>query len=265
MFRVNKYIAVLRTESLKNLEHRLNQLFWFFTGLIPAFVGYVSWTAVYGDASEIHGFKKEYLLSYYLGFTIIFYFIGGTIASILGREIRDGKFVVYLTKPIHPILYYTSKEQAWKLVSLSVIMPLVILLYFVLHLHFPLNSYRQVCLMILSIVFGGIIFALWDAILGMSAFWLHSVESILRLNRIASYLLAGGLVPLAMFPSWAQHLNNLLFYRYTFSFALEIIFQYKETNLVALFIGQVVWLILLLSIFQLMYKKGLKIYEAYGS
>ncbi|MBU0976706.1 MAG: ABC-2 family transporter protein [Patescibacteria group bacterium] len=262
---MKKYWAVFKVNLMRQYEHRFDNLFWFFCGLLPAFVNYVTWVAVYGDKKEINGFQQTDLLTYFLVMAILWYIIGGTVSKYLGSSIKDGGISAFIVKPIHPILRYIFIEQGWKLGSLILIAPIFIVLLIVFNLKIPITSIEQLLFLLVSMILGATIFSLWDMIIGMCAFFIQNVDPISRLNRILFMLLSGQVFPVVLMPAWMAGINNLLFYRYTFAFSADIIFTPDEINLPFMFGMQALWVILIIIIFKLLYKFGIKKYEAYGA
>jgi len=222
---MKKYFSVLRISILHELEHRTNNLLWFFVGLIPALVSYACWMAIYGERESINGLLKEDLLSYFLLIIFFWYLIGGTTSIFLAEHIRKGEISHLIIKPIHPIIFYAFRQQGWKLTSILIITPITICFWIIFNLKFPIVSFFHLFQIVLVAIFAGIIFSIWDMIIGMSAFFVHNIIPINRFNRIVYYLISGTSIPLVFFPTWSLKIINFLFYRYTFGYANEIVFQ----------------------------------------
>src|SRR4030095_5521378 len=62
---------------------------------------------------------------------------------------------------------------------------------------------------------------LW--VLGMITFWTTRVSAIYDTYFTAELLLSGRLVPLALLPAWAAGLADLLPFKYTFGYPLEVL------------------------------------------
>ena len=102
-------------------------------------------------------------------------------------------------------------------------------------------------------------------VIGMSAFFLQNMRPVSRVNRIMYSFLSGRYVPLVLMPAWLSTVNDLLFYRYTFAFPLEIVFVLHEIDIGTMFIKQMIWVVLMIFIFNLVFKLGIKRYEAVGA
>ncbi len=234
-------------------------------GLMPAVVNYSVWLAVYGQRDEVNGFARKDLLSYYLVMTVLFYFIGGTINSTVSKVIRSGELNQLLVKPIHPIKNYIALEQGWKASSLTFVIPVFVLIILVLGLSIPLRSMEQLIWLIIATVMGAIIFALWDMIIGMLAFFLQETNAVDRLSRIVGSFLNGQSIPLALMPVWVVSINDWLFYRYTFALPADMIFRFEVLEIGGLFVRQCMWIVILYIVFGIIYKLGIRRYEAYGA
>lgn len=263
--KMRKYLAYIKINILKHLEHRVNTIIWYFYGFIESLIAYVIWVAVYGSKEVINGFERKDLLSYFIVMSILWYFVGGTMNVRIGEEIKNGQLNLYLAKPIHPILQYAFIEQGWKIASLILILPVFLLIFFIFNLHLPITSLSQICFLCLSLILGAIIFSLWDMIIGMSAFFIQNMRPINRLSSIFYSLLSGQFIPLALMPSLVSKLNNFFFFRYTFAFPLEIIFMSDKIDIGKMFVVQIVWVVIIIFLFNIIYKLGLKRYEAVGA
>ncbi len=247
------------------LEHRVDVLLWFLTGLFPAFVSYVTWITIYGDNKSINGLSKDQLLPYFVAVTVLWYLVGGSNSYSIGMDIKDGGLNQHLLQPLHPMLKHMVLEQGWKLSCLVFIAPVIILLLVFNVWTIPNFTVLQGLVLIISIIFAATIFSIVETMIGMSSFWILSNYPIKVLNDVLSTILSGRMIPLAFFPLWAAKINDFFYYRYTFAAPLDIMFTPEKVNCVKLLAGQVIWIIILLLLFNFMYKKGIKRYEATGA
>ena len=262
---MKKYIALLKNYFKIQLEHRFNNVVWFFSGLIPAFINLAVWKAVYNDQEIINGFRREDLLPYFLIIAVLWYIIGGPVDVYLGNAIKNGDINKDLIKPMHPILKTTLMGQGWKLGNLIILSPLIVLLVLIFKVHIPDLAFPGWVFLIIALINGTLIYAFWDLVIGMGAFFIQNVEPLSRFNRIICMLFSGQFVPLALMPFWITKINNLFLFRYTFSFPSEIIFRLDKINIGNMFLVQFFWVIFMILLFKLVYKIGIKRYEANGA
>jgi ABC-2 type transport system permease protein len=262
---MRKYLAIFKTHLLRHLEQRTNNFIWFIVGLIPAIVNYVSWKAIYGNRESLNGFQREDLLGYFVVMTLLWYIVGGTINSRLAHDIRDGFLSNLLVKPIHPIIRYMFVEQSWKVGSIVLIIPTTLILFAVFQITVPIHSFLQCMILIITLVFAAIIYSLWDLTIGMFGFFFTNITPINRLNRVLYVLLSGRMIPLALYPQWMGKLNNIFFYRYTFGLPADVIFTFDQVDIVKMIGMQLFWIGIILGIFNIVYKFGIKKYESYGA
>lgn len=265
MYTLKKYLAVFKLSFLRQLEHRFNNFLWFVVGIIPSFVSYAAWIAIYGEKESINDFKRADLLSYFLAITVLWYFVGGSISRWVGNNIRNGEINADLAKPLHPIGKFIVEEQGWKIASLTVILPVFLIMFPILNLSFPIQNISQSLYLAISIFFGAVIFSLWDMIIGMSGFWILNISPVNRFNRILFFLMSGQMVPLVFLPSWLTRINDFFFFRYTFAFPLEVIFNLSEIDMLLMLTRQIVWVFIMIITFNIIYKIGIKKYEAVGA
>jgi ABC-2 type transport system permease protein len=102
--------------------------------------------------------------------------------------------------------------------------------------------------------------------LGMVSFWTTRVSAIFNLYFAVETILSGRLVPQALLPEWAQRIENVLPFRWSFGFPIEVIIGKLTLPEMVLGLGiQLGWLALATVLFVVGWNAGIKRYSAVGA
>jgi len=259
-----KYLRTFLLALQVEFSSRINIFGWFLCCLIPSLILIMVWFAVLGERESIGGFTKGDFAVYYLFTTIGWYIVGGTFGQTTGRKIKNGMINTTLLKPYDVVLGQCIEEQAWKFISLLLSLPVVALIVFLLKdmIHIQLSA-AYALLLVVSLVFGGINFALIQGLVGISAFWIAEVWPVDHLRVILLSLFGGLLVPLTLMPPAVRLLADFLPFKYMFYVPVSILLSknsnpYFDAGIQILYIG------VLFGIYKLVWSRGIKKYEAIG-
>lgn len=261
-----KYMALFRTSLAESLTYRTQNLVWVLVGALPPLFAIIAWLAVYGTRQRVGSFTRGDIITYYLVVSLAWYIVGGRINGQIARAIKEGTLAQHLLKPYGALAYYIIGEQTWKIVSLGLALPIYIALVVAFRHDIRLTlTPAHVALALLSTAFSTAIFILIEVITGLLAFWTTNTRNLYEVYDLLLYLTSGELVPLALFPSWLFAALTALPFRYTFSFPVEI-FLHKlgDTGIATGFAWQIGWLLALMVIARLLWKRGLRRYSAAG-
>jgi len=260
------YRALFRTCLAESMTYRTTNLIWVVQGVLPPLFAIVAWLAIYGGRETVGGFTRGEMITYYLVIAFAWYVIGGRINFQIARAIKDGSLAHQLLKPYAALAPQVLGEQCWKLINLVLALPLylVLVIYFRHDLHLALSAPR-VALAAISTLAGAAIFIELEIILGVVAFWTTNTGNLFEIYDLLLILASGELVPLSLFPNWLLGPLNLLPFRYTFSFPVEVFLGKLDPGQTALgLLGQGGWLVGLGALARVLWARGLRRYSAVG-
>jgi len=222
------------------------------------------WLTILGQQPAVGGYDKGDFILYYLLVTVAWYIVGGEFARPIGEAIRSGDINKSLLQPYDVILGKAVWEQAWKLLSLTLSLPICVLILYLARdmIVFELNM-ATLLYLFLSLLGGAIIFALLQAIIGIAAFWMSEIWPITEMNDMLLQLLGGILAPLTLLPSVVQTITLYLPFRYIFFEPVAIALD-KQPNPGGVIAAQAIFIVLLYSFYKLMWRAGIRKYEANG-
>lgn len=254
------FLLALESEFIS----RANLVGWFIVGSIPSIILVLVWFAILGDRPSVSGFTKGDFIVYYIFVTISWYIVGGAFAISTGNGIRNGTINTTLLKPYDVVLGQGIQEQAWKVLSLLITFPITaIVLYLCRDIIRVDLSAGQIALLIISLVLGGINFAILEGIVGISAFWVTDMWGVGRVKDIFLSLFGGLLVPLALMPPIILFFANILPFKYMFYVPVSILLSKSSNPLWDVGI-QAVYIFILFGLYKFIWSLGVRKYEAIG-
>lgn len=265
---MNKYFILLKTCLQKYFYFRSNAFIW----IIHAFVNFgimvVVWTVIYKDNLSVGGYSYSQMISYYLLITLMKEAIYATQGrTTINDDIYFGSLSSYLIKPFSYLKRVLIEEVSKRFIEFTLFLIPFILLFYVFRniITYSINFYLWPAF-VLSLIFGFLICAFLDYIFALAGFWLTETTALFHFKEI-SFLLLGGLsFPSGLLPLVIRKLNYFLPFYYVFAFPVEIINNNLPTpEIVINLIRQIIWIILLYFIYKIIWKRGLKIYEAAGN
>lgn len=255
-----RFLSAIQTEFM----YRANLFAWMIVGAIGPVIMVLVWLTILKNQPSVGGYDRSDFILYYLLTTVAWYVVGGEFARPIGTAIRSGDINKSLLQPYSVVLGKAVWEQAWKLLSLIMSLPICILiLYFTREMIVFRLDMSLIPVIILSLVGGAIIFALIQAILGIMAFWMTEIWPITELNTMALQLFGGMLAPIALLPPIVQTITLYLPFRYIFFEPVAIILG-KQLDPAGVLMKQLLFIFLLFGIYKLLWKVGLRRYEGIG-
>ena len=255
-----RFLSAIQSE----FQYRANLFAWMIVGAVGPLIMVLVWMAVVKQQPTVGGYDRSDFILYYLLTTVGWYIVGGEFARPIGTAIRSGDINKSLLQPYSVILGKAVWEQAWKLLSLILSLPVVgIVLYLTRDtLEFRFN-YANLPVLMATLIGGAMIFALIQAIIGIMAFWMTEIWPIAELNDMLLHLMGGMLAPLTLLPKLAQEISLYLPFRYIFFEPVAIVLG-KQPYPMEVVAKQIVFVVVLYAIYKLLWRAGLRKYEGTG-
>ena len=220
------FVHVASIEARRRMSYRVD--FWLtaLVGFAAEFgVVYFLWSAMFAESGEavLGGYSFEAMLFYYV---VIFLFAkivrGVEFDNHVSQDIYEGGLNRYL---VFPASYFGFKYAQ----HLGSLLPAVIQLTLfggICLLGMDLTAtvdltLQGVAMCLASLALANLLYFLMSFPLQTTAFWADNVWSLLVALRFVTALLGGLMVPLSLFPDWAQAVNSWLPFRCLFSVPVE--------------------------------------------
>lgn len=247
------------------LEYRLDMFVYALGSMSEPMVALFVWLAIESGSGSLPYTRGE-LVTYFLTLLMIRTWTTAWASFFVGDDIRNGKISMYLSKPLSYFGDQLMNNVAEKVQRTIILLPIIV----VFALFFGGFSISVVPLQgvafMVSWLCAAALYFMIDVCIGMLAFWMDEVYSIIKLYMVAGSLFSGRLIPLEFLPGTLHNISMVLPFRFTLSFPLEILLHKLTPTETVLGLGiQLAWLAASIILYKILWKKGLKRYTASGA
>lgn len=212
---------------VRTLQFRAEVVVYSFLDVLPYFVLFFVWKAIYQQVDTINNFSLGEIVNYYLLVIVIERLSATHFEGWRSEEIRMGKIDYFLTRPFSYISEIYSKEVSSKLISILFSAP-VISLFFIVNVSIYsidqsyINIRNVVLFLILMLLAHTIQFfiAFWIVLL---SFWVEGSSGLEHFKWIVLTLFSGAMIPVEFMPSWLQHITAVLPFKYVFAVPISVL------------------------------------------
>ncbi len=256
--------TMLRVGVAETVAYRAEFLVWILTSTQPLIMMGL-WTAVAGER-PFRGYDTASFVAYYLASLIVRQLTGNWVAWQLMSEIRSGTLSMRLLRPVHPILAFMASHLAAIPFRAVVAVPIAVLLLVSSGASQLTESPLQVALLLPAIGMAWLItFAILFAI-GSIAFFMTETTALTNLYFGLFSLFSGYLLALDLLPAPIAALAMHLPFRFMLSAPVELMTRSLDgAELAALLGGQALWSLLTVAVALLVWRAGLRRFEAVGA
>ena len=262
---MNTYYKIFKISLANQLEYRANFISGFLFSLVPFTVNVLLWLAVTAQSSTIP-LEASGIVSYYF-LTLITYNITSTTSVFkISDDIRLGSLNQYLIKPYNYALYQLAVDLPYRFVFIVMNALPITVLYFVLHGYFIfMLSVWKIVFFAAFLVTGYLINFLIDFLIALYSFYFSRVSSLYTSIRVLKNISAGIIFPLVLLPkSVFTFLKNLPFAfisHIPVSLLLDDMPMHSALFSLCKAFG---WIAALALLSAIIWKRGMKVYSAYG-
>ncbi len=251
-----------------SLQYKFNFFIDVFSELYPLIVYIVLWTALFQIPGQetIKGYTLAGMITYYIFARLINQATSVFSAEPVIWDIKEGSLSFNLVKPYSYIWAYFYYELSHGL------MRTLFNGLFILGIFLFFNSYLAIPSLInllLFFVFFALAFILsyWIKIIfAFSAFWITESRRFYRSIKYIISFLSGAVVPLVFFPQIIQDIFVYLPFSYLIYFPIRVL--QAQASVQEMIVGGIVtcvWIIICYLLTNLVFKLGVKRYEAVGN
>jgi ABC-2 type transport system permease protein len=260
------YRAQFKTTIAEQFQYRGALVIWLM-GLILEPVIYLSvWSTVArSQGGEVDGFSAADFAAYYLVALVVSQATFTWIMWEMEYWIRQGSLSPLLVRPVHPIHRHIANNLTFKLLTMAVVVPVVVVLAIVFRPNFTGSGWTVIAFVPALAQAMGLRFAVeWT--LASAAFWVTRVSAINQLYFVVFLFLSGFAVPLDLLPGPVRVVAEWLpFYR-MLGFPVELLLGRLTPSQVAIgFAAQIAWLAIAVSLLNAMWARGVRQYSAVGA
>ncbi len=265
---LNKYYAAFTVGLQSNLVYRVNFAVRGFFSFFHLVVVFILWSAAYVGSPAIGGFSFGQTLTYFVALIVVNFMIGAFNEDYqISEEIRNGLINQFLLKPVNYFGYRFSIYLSARLVTgLLIILP-VLATYPLLKDYLVLpHDWWRLALGLPALVMSALIQFGIAYCFGLMSFWFLEIQGLVILSMAIESVLGGQIFPLDLLPGSLFRLSQFLPYYYQMYFPVAI-FTGRLSDPAAVVHGlgiQLIWVIAILALGQVLWRRGLRLHTAVG-
>ena len=216
--------AAFRIAALDIFAYRSLLFFWAFFDMLYPFSLIFVWLTVYQGQALVGGLTQSQMVLYYVGILIVTTTVSVHSEWDIKDDITHGTLKGYLARPFSFTLFRLVDALTWRLYSGSVAVPLAFLAIAILNATTHLGAPYPVSWQFILALLGSLgVFASMTFCLGYLTFFFERPYSIFHANGTLRTLASGYVLPLSLFPVWAQHITNVLPYKWQYDFPVSVL------------------------------------------
>jgi ABC-2 type transport system permease protein len=266
---MRKYLSIFKISFEEEFAYRLNFILWRVRNVLQIFLTYFLWSTVYSDSGKIFfGYDRTKILTYVFGIMIVRSLVLSARAVDVSNEVSNGDLSNYLLKPMSYFKYWFTRDLASKALNLSFAVFEFIILFIILKppFFFQTNIVAFLAFFV-SIILAILIYFLILFLLSSIPFWAPEVgwSSQFLVSIVIVEAFSGSLFPINILPQTFQSIILATPFPYLIYFPVEV--YLGNITGWALLGGLMVatsWVGVLWVSLNIIWQKGLKVYQAFG-
>ena len=248
-------------------QYRANLIMYILYWLVSPVIYLAVWTSIANIKGNVNGYTANDFITYYMILLIVDQLTSNIIIHIFAYKVQDGTLSGDLIKPIHPMLTNTLvNDVAFKTLNLMWLTPIWIVLALLFKPDFASVTLSGILLAIPAILLGYAINFLLSATITSLAFWTTRVYSVHEFYYALILLFAGQFVPLKLMPELIQTIARYLPFQLYMYLPIQMIQgNLSMDEIIQGYITGMIWLAIAMTLFQLVWREGVKRYSAVGA
>lgn len=260
-------MAVFKISFANLLQYRwdfiLGQIRW----LIFLITMFFLWSKLFPEGVELFNFTRNGIISYLFIAAVLRQFVTTSATDQIASELQAwGKFFSYLLKPIGYFRYWFSVDLVYKVTNLFSLLVIVIFLSAILNVELIFTKdILYIVLFLLSAATGLLTYFFISILISTTAFWTTQVWGLQFLMVLVIDFASGAFFPINVLPHPVQTILNLTPFPYLLYWpTLILLGKLTPEKIVFIIFVSATWMIASFLATTLIWRKGLKTYEAWG-
>ncbi len=256
---MKKYLYIFKFELMSTLQYVFNVLIGFIGHFIMLFILFNLYQYLYSDPNElIKGYSSTQMIWYVVFTELIWGMINGRkFCKKISNDVKGGNIIYNINKPYNYISYALSSHLGENFLKSFIYLILSIVLGLIFTGSFPNINIIQLLIIAISLFLAVIISDLVIICIGLLSFKIEDSNPIYWVYS-KLLLLLGVLFPIEFFPTFIQPIINYSPIYVTISGPAKLFVDFSYNQALIVLIFQLIYLIIILLISNLMYKKGVK-------
>lgn len=256
--------TLLRIGVAETVAYRAEFLVWLLVTTLPL-VMLALWTSVASEG-PFRGYSSDAFVAYYLSGLIVRNVTGSWVGWQISEEIRLGTMSMRLLRPLHPYVAFAMSHVAAIPFRVVVALPVAVILLVSSGASALTTEPLQLALLAPSLALGWMINFNLVFMLGSVSFWATKTMALMNVYFAMFSLFSGYLLPIPLLPSLIGDFAEVLPFRYGFSAPLELMTRHLDGEQLATIVGgQIGWAAVTLASALVLWRAGVRRFEAVGS
>jgi len=256
------YPTLLRVGFADTVAYRVEFLIWILTTNMPL-VMLALMRAVARDG-PVGRFGPSAFTAYYLAALLVRLLTGCWVGYELNMDIRSGTLAARLLRPLHPLFAYSAENLAALPLRGLITLPLVGVMLWFARGGLTADPLR-VAVFAVSVGGAWLITFLIQACIGALGLHTESSISVAELYFGLFSVFSGYLIPLELFPGWVRRITQVLPFRFQLGFPVETLLGHLSRAEALRELGtQAAWCAGLFALLTVIWRTGVRRYQAYG-
>jgi ABC-2 type transport system permease protein len=262
---VSVYAVKFRVAMAIQLHYRAASAVWLIGAILQPVIFVSVWSAV-ADAQggSVNGLTAGDFAAYFIVAMIVNQLTFSWIFWEYEYYIREGQLASRLLRPVHPIHTDIADNLTYKAMTMVVLVPTTLLLIWVFNPTWSFQWWSTIAF--LPALFGAFLVRfLLEYALAMAAFWTTRVTALNQLYSVIFLFFSGGIAPLQLLPGPIQTMANLLPFRWTLAFPIELLLgQLTPRDFWVGMGAQLAWLLVALALVAIVWRAGVRRFASVG-
>ncbi len=255
--------ALMRVGLVAAVAYRAETLVWVLTTTMPLIM-LPLWHAV-AEEAPIRGFGQARFTAYFLGAFVVRQVVGAWAAWTINYEVRTGALNQRLLKPVHPVVFYATENLASIPIRAAVALPVGVAAFLITGGTHIAHGLALWSIVPFAFVGAWAITFLAHVILGALSLWIQQSIKLMDVWSAGFFVLSGYLVPIELFPDTIRWLPPWLPFAYQLAFPVNLLTGALTLGQAsASLAAQWLWVLIMGVVATVVWRRGLRRYEAYG-
>jgi ABC-2 type transport system permease protein len=266
---MKKYLRIFNISFQQEFIYRLNFILWRFRNVMQILIFFFLWDAVFsGGASQVFGYDRTKIFTYAFVLIIVRAVVMSSRSTDVAGQIANGELTNLLLKPINFFRYWITRDLSSKLLNILFgVVEISVLLSILKPSVFIQTDVFYLLTFVFSLAIAMFLFFCLMMLTSMVPFWVPELSwgaQFLVIAIVAEFL-SGSFFPLDVFPSIVYQILRFTPFPYLVFIPIKIYLGNFDISLVyqSLAIG-LIWCAVMWKLMQVVWKKGLLVYDAVG-
>ncbi len=260
------YRAQFAVHLAAQMQYRVMLAIWLIGLVLQPLMYLVVWaTVARSQGGEAGGFTAGQFAAYFLVLMVVNQLTFTWVTEVTEYRVREGEFSPLLLRPVHPIHADLAENLTYKLLTLTLTLPIALLL----GVSFGADFSPPVWAVAAFVPALGLAVALRfvaDWLVALLAFWVTRMTAINQTYSVLTIFLTGQIAPLSLFPEPVRVVAAVLPFRWMVAFPVELLLgRLSARETLVGFGAQAVWLVVLVAVLPWAWRAGVRRYSAVGA